>query len=103
MSQKVKNEAQAMMEDHERRMEALAERYIGKVNLEHGRKMSDLFHKKMWYIRRIFNLGQSAGVFKAACQRCKRTNTPTYKKYKKIVDDVEAVMEHLALELVRVK
>lgn len=94
------SEAKAMLDELEKKCEALAERYIGKTSLKFGRELQDPWGKQMWYINRIFDLGASAGRFNDARNRCRNRNGIPYKKYDRIASELEQVKEHLALELI---
>jgi hypothetical protein len=91
------------MEEHNRRMEALAEHYVGKNALAHGRSIPDPWVRTQWYANRIYDLGTTEGTCKAGMRRCKRTDSPTYQKYEKIGQDVQHVRDHLILEMLQIQ
>jgi len=95
-------EAQAAMAEHEKKVERVAEYYVGKLHVEHGSGIADPWLKQKWYIERIFNLGVTFGRFRDAARRCRSTTSPIYKKYDRIALEVEQVKDHLALELLDV-
>jgi hypothetical protein len=92
--------AQTMMEDHDRKMEALTEHYIGKATLDHGRSIPDLFFKKQWYANRINDLGRWEGANSQRMRRCRSTESPLWKKGERIECELRQVKDHLILELI---
>jgi hypothetical protein len=87
------------MTAHIQKCESLAEFYLGKAALLHGRSISDPWGKRMWYLGQLVYLGQMIGSRQSCMYRCRRTDTPTYQKYAKAVQDLELVVEHIKLEI----
>jgi len=86
------------MADHEAKIAALAEKFIGKQVLARRDKQRDLWSKKQWYVHRIKHLMHSAGACHHALQRCKY-DSPTYKKYDQTATELELLVDELTLEL----
>lgn len=84
---------------HDRKCEELAQKYIGKAALEHGRSREDEYFRKEWYANRLVDVGYWVGQNSMRMRRCKRTDSEKYKEYLKIEQELEDVKFLLTQEL----
>lgn len=92
------NDWQASMEEHNRQMSLLAEKYIGKKEMDRGLAMSDLWFKKQWYWNRLRDLAFQAGKNNQRLRRCK-LDSPSWKRYEKAEQECLMLADNLALDL----
>jgi hypothetical protein len=93
------SDAEAMMAEHNRKMALLAEKYIGKQEMERGLAMPDLWFKKQWYCNRIKELGVQAGRTNMRQRKCKY-GSAKWQYYETIEQELLLLADNLAIELV---
>lgn len=91
-----------MMQAHNQQMAALAEKYIGKKEMQRGLSLPALVFKKHWYVSRIKQLMKNAGRCELRRQRCKH-NTPKWAYYDTTATELELLADNLALDLLALK
>lgn len=79
--------------------EALAEKYIGKKELDRGRSITDEFLKKQWYCNRIHQVGVNEGSIRVRQGRCKY-GSERHKYFDGLIEELYKLKEHLMLELI---
>lgn len=92
----VVNNALEAMKEHNRLMEELTQKYIGKAALKHGRAFPDLFFRKEWYVNRIYDLGVWEGMNEMRQRRCKSITSKLYQKYQTVIQELRHVRGVLA-------
>jgi len=91
------------MRRHQNKVEELIEKWVGKVCLQHGRSIPDIWFRKQWYCNRIKDLGVAEGLNSSRMRRCKTMESLTYKKYQEIENEIHFVVDGLILELLKCK
>jgi len=88
----------ALMEEHNRKISALAEKYIGSQEMQRGLFMADVWFRKEWYINRIKQLMFQAGRCNERLRRCK-PDSLKWKHYEQTAQECELLADNLGIDL----
>lgn len=94
----MKTDAETLMDDHNKQMNDLAEKYIGKNVMQRGLSIPDAWSKKQWYVNRIKELMFNAGKACIRQQKCK-CHSPKWEYYETMQQELSLLADELGSDL----